>query len=628
LFCRSHIFKSVIHLRAEVSRLFEAWFGERRQLGGGLRTPQPKTGWKLAFCILLLLFLQDLVLAQPQPEDTLLFREGEILLSKGETEKALWRFKRLLTDFPKSPLSNEAKFRMGICYTQLKKAKDAIRILNELLPTFLSPSRMVQVFTLLGDNHLELKDLHNALQWYGKGILIPGQPNEELKRKVRLIIDAYDTEEGLSQVESLYRGAYGGGYAKLRWAQLAKQRGNETLAKKIVTELEKEYRTVDYWPQIKELSESIYPSGKSKYTVGVILPLSGIHQPFGERALQGIQLALKETESHGKTPLISLAIRDSKGNPREAEKAVEELVIKEKAIAILGPLLSTTVDKAAKKAQQLKVPLLTFSQKEPLYGKEDFIFQNSLTPSDQTQRLVSFAIRDLELRTFAVFYPNSPYGLHFKNLFTQEVVRRGGKVLGVVAYQEDQTDFGQEIKGFFKIETIQTHDARKKKNEEFKSSVSVDGLFIPDTDDRVGPILSQMAYYDIKGLTFFGTNAWNGPGLISIAGKSAEGTIFVDAFFKGDPSPTVARFVEEFRKAYQREPETLEALSYDGAKLLKEILSSKVVSSPLQLKEELRQVQDFQGVSGLKGFGEGGKTIRTLSILRVNKGQIEQVSER
>jgi len=515
---------------------------------------------------------------------------------------------------------------MGICYTQLKKPKDAIRILNELLPTFLSPARMVQVFTLLGDNYLELSDFLNALQWYGKALLIPSQPQEELKRKVRLIIDTYDTEEELNQIESLYRGAYGGGYAKLRLAQLAKQRGNEYLTKKILTELEKEYRTMDYWPQIKELSESIQPSGKSKYTVGAILPLSGIYQPFGERVLQGIQLAAKEMESQGKTPLISLAIRDSKANPREAEKAVEELAIKEKAIAILGPLLSATVDRAAKKAQQLKVPLLTFSQKELLYGKDDFVFQNSLTPSDQIQRLVSYAIQELELHTFAVFYPNSPYGLYFKNLFTQEVSRRGGKVLGVVAYQEDQTDFGKEIKGFFKIETIQKHDARMKKNEEFKLGLSVDALFIPDTYDRVGPILSQMAYYDIKGLTFLGTNGWNGPGLISIAGKSAEGAIFVDAFFKGDPSPVVARFVEEFRKAYQREPETLEALSYDGAKLLREILSSKTISSPPQLKEELRQIQNYEGVSGMKGFGETGKAIRTLSILRVNKGQIEKVS--
>jgi len=86
--------------------------------------------------------------------------------------------------------------------------------------------------------------------------------------------------------------------------------------------------------------------------------------------------------------------------------------------------------------------------------------------------------------------------------------------------------------------------------------------------------------------------------------------------------------VEEFRKAYQRDPETLEALTYDGAKFIKEILVSKSVSSPLQLQEELRQIRNFRGVSGLNGFGEDGKAIRTFSILKVNKGEIEKVSER
>lgn len=567
---------------------------------------------KLIFCFLLLIFIQSPLWAQPPayPEDTLLFREGEILLSRGETEKALWRFKRLLADFPKSSLYNEAKFRMGICYTQLKKPKEAIRVLNELFPTFLTPARMIQVFTLLGDNCVELKDRLTALHWYGKGLLVPGDSHEELKRRVRSIIDTYHSEEELNQIESSYRGAYGGGYAKLRLAQIAKGRGNDLLAKKILMGLEREYHGLNDWPQAKELLASI--SVKSKYTVGVILPLSGIQQPFGERALQGIQLGMKETDPE-KNPLVSLVIRDSKGNPLEAENAVEDLVMKEKVIAIIGPLLSITTDRAAKKAQQLKVPLLTLSQKELLSG-EDCIFQNSITPSDQIQTLVAFAIDEAGLRTFVVFYPNSPYGLHFKNLFTQEAVRRGGKVLGVVAYQEGQTDFSQEIKFFL------------KKDDRFQLNLPVGGLFIPDTYDRVGPILSQIASHNIKGLTFLGTNAWNSPGLLSIAGKLAEGTIFVDAFSKKDPSPLVARFVKEFKKAYQREPETLEALSYDGAKLLREILLSKQVSSPLQLKEELRQVQDFQGVSGLKGFGEGGKTIRTLSILKVNKGQIEKIS--
>jgi ABC-type branched-subunit amino acid transport system substrate-binding protein len=588
-------------------------------------TPRDK-GWKFILSFLLLIFLQSLSFAQPQPDDASLFREGEILFSKGESEKALWRFKRVTMEFPKSPLLNEAKFRMGICYTQLKRPKDAIRIFNELLPTFLAPARMVQMFTLLGDNYFELKDRLNALHWYGKAILVSGQPTDDPKDKVRGLIDTLETEEELKSIESLYRGAYAGGYAKLKWAQLARLQGNEVLAKKIVTEFEKEYRGVNYGPIPKELPELVPLPTKSRYTLGVILPLSGVHQPFGERVLQGIQLAIKETELPGKIPLISLAIRDSKGNPLEAERAVEELVNKEKVMAILGPLLSINVDRAAKKAHQFKVPLLTLSQKELPAYKGDFVFQNSLIPSEQIQTLAEYATQGLGLRTFAVFYPNSPYGLYFKTLFNQEITRKGGKVLGTVIYQEDQTDFTQEIKGFFKIESIQKTETRKKKEDEFKAGFSVEGLFIPDTHDRVGTILSQMAFYDIKGSTFLGTNAWNGPGLISIAGKEAEGAIFVDAFFKKDPSPLVIRFVQEFQKTYQRDPEILEALGYDAAKFLKDILQAKLISSPLQLKEEIQRIQNFQGVSGLKGFSEDGKAIRTLSILKVDKGQLKKVS--
>ncbi|HMK75446.1 MAG TPA: penicillin-binding protein activator [Thermodesulfobacteriota bacterium] len=576
--------------------------------------------WTLILLPVFFLFLQSPGIAQPQPDDSALFREGEIFLSKGETEKALWRFKSVVTDFPQSPLINEAKFRMGICYTRLGRPRDAIRILSELFTTFLSPSRMVQVFSLLGDNYVELRDRPNALYWYGKGLLIPGQPNEELRSKVKSIMDASNTEEELKSIESLYRGAYAGGYAKLKLAQMARRQGNDLVARRYLMELEKEYRGMDYMPAAKEVLDTISLSLKSKYTVGVILPLSGIHSPFGERVLQGIQSAIKETDY----PLISLAIRDSKGSPDEAEKAVEELVNKEKVIAIIGPLLSVDVDRGAKKAQQLKVPLLTFSQKEPASNNEDFVFRNSLSPSEQIQTLANFAVKELKLGTFAVFYPNSPYGLYFKNLFSQEITRNGGKVLGSVVYQEGQTDFSQEIKGFFRIKPVQKNDMRGKKEDEFMPLLSVDGVFIPDSSDRVGMILSQMAYYDVKG-TFLGTNSWNGPGLISIGGKGSEGAVFVDAFFNKSPSPLVARFVEEFRKTFQRDPETLEALSYDGAKFIKQILQTKSVSSPSQVQEGLRQVKNFLGVSGLKGFGEDGRAIRTPCILKVDKGEIRQI---
>ncbi len=74
---------------------------------------------------------------------------------------------------------------------------------------------------------------------------------------------------------------------------------------------------------------------------------------------------------------------------------------------------------------------------------------------------------------------------------------------------------------------------------------------------------------------------------------------------------------------YSRDPGTLEALGYEGAELLREILRSKPISNPVQLKDEIRRIQNFHGLCGLNGFGEYGKMIRTLSILRVNKGRIE-----
>ncbi len=604
----------------------------------GLRSPIPPWPFgrrhpilKMMGNPLLLTFLFYIVLTSsvwsqprsPESPDSLLFREGEIFFSRGEIEKALWRFKSVVTDHPKSPLFNEAKFRMALCYTQLKRHKEAIRTLHELLPTFMAPLRMFQVFTLLGDNYLELKEYHQTLLWYGKGLRISGQPHDELRKKIRAIIDTLETEEDLNQVEMAHRGAYAGGYAKLKLAQMAKKMGQEAIAKKMFSEMEKEYFQMDYMSQLKERVESISPVKKSKYVVGILLPLSGIHMPFGEKALQAIRLAFKEKEGSEKGPLVSLAIRDSKGNEFEAERAVEELIKVEKVIAIIGPLLSLTVDRTARKAQQLKVPLITLSQRDPSIGRGDFVFQNSLTPLNQVQTLVAFATEGLKLRTFAVFYPNSPYGLHFKNLFSQEVVRKGGKMIGSVVYQEGQTDFRQEIKGFFKVEALHRPGEGKKKEEEFRQGLFVDGLFIPDTHDRVGILLSQMDYYDITGMIPLGTNAWNGPDLIRIAGKGAEGAIFVDAFSKG---PSLRNFIVDFQKEYQREPETLEAICYDGAKLLKEILQTRSPSTPAELREELKRLTSYQGVSGLKGFGEDGKAIRTLSLLRVNHGKIELVS--
>jgi branched-chain amino acid transport system substrate-binding protein len=406
---------------------------------------------------------------------------------------------------------------------------------------------------------------------------------------------------------------------------MARSRGDLSLFRRILSDLERDYPGMDYLAQAGELQGPAQVPVKAKYTLGVILPLSGIHQTFGTRVLQAIQLAARESNPQNSPPLLSLVLHDSKGNPREAGKAVEDLSRKEKAIAILGPLLSATVDSAAGRAQHLKIPMMTFCQKETSVGGGDFVFQNALTPAAQVQALVAYAMKDMELRTFAVFFPNSSYGILYKNLFNQEVSRRAGKVLGSVAYQEDQTDFSQEIKGFFRIKPTGGSDDPKKKTEAYQPGITVDAIFIPDTYDRAGLLLAQLAYFDVPVHAFLGPNAWNHPRLISIAGSASEKALFVDCFFRNSESPAVNSFVAGFKKAHQKEPETLEAIGYDGVRFLTEILQTETVSSSLRLREEIIRKEKFRGVSGLSGFGEKGKPVRDLLILGVRENKIVQV---
>ena len=161
---------------------------------------------------------------------------------------------------------------------------------------------------------------------------------------------------------------------------------------------------------------------------------------------------------------------------------------------------------------------------------------------------MTYAIKELGLRTFAVFYPNSPYGLDFKNLFTQEVTQKGGKVLGAWPIMKNKPISVRRLKVF---SGSRPHRKRapdeQRVRKSTRSGFTVDGLFIPDTHDRVGLILSQMAYFDVSGLTFLGTNAWNDPILFRLQEKQQKGRSLLTHFLK-NPLPFHCSFCGRISK--------------------------------------------------------------------------------
>ena len=336
--------------------------------------------------------------------------------------------------------------------------------------------------------------------------------------------------------------------------------------------------------------------------VGCVVPLTGRYAPYGTKVLESILLASGVCDPDCNSE-IKLIVRDSKGNVEETGNAIEALVLEDRVIVVIGPLGSSAAKAAAKKAQELKVPLVTLTQCEGITETGDYIFRNFLTSRVEMQNLVSYAVNNLGNRRFAVLYPGDSYGTEIMNLFSNAVGEEGGEIAAVQSYEREQTDFGDEIKGL-----VGLNSSRKVFTGGGKPLpiVDFDALFIADSAARARLIAPQLAFYDVTGIQLLGMSSWNTPVLVEGDSEYLEGAIFSDVFFHYSYYPEVVEFIDRFYAAYGRVPDGIESLAYDTAKIIKDIITGEIVDTRYEMRDRLCEVRDYQGTTGATHlFGNG-----------------------
>ncbi len=381
---------------------------------------------------------------------------------------------------------------------------------------------------------------------------------------------------------------------------------------------------VDQWVNIlKEKSQ------EALFKLGVLLPLSGRYEAYGNKALAGVELALDHFSSENPDLPIKLQIRDSCSDPGEAGKAVRDLA-SQGATALIGPI--ATAESAAENAQMEKIPIITLTLKDKITEYGDYVFRNFLTAEMQVRTLISFVTEKLGLSRFAILYPDENYGIAMMNLFWDEITAHGATVVAAESYQTDETDFKVPIKKlaglYYNIPDkyrSQTKNKKKKNELLFEPIVDFEAIFIPDTPVKSGMIIPQLAYYDIKGVYFLGTNLWHSENFIKIGHYFSKGAIFTDGFFAQSDSPEVRIFVEEFRNAYGETPGFMEAIAYDTTTMVMESLKSYDMLTRKDFRNHLMDLR-FRGVTGETSFNHTGEAIKDTYLIQVEKDNFVELS--
>ena len=207
--------------------------------------------------------------------------------------------------------------------------------------------------------------------------------------------------------------------------------------------------------------------------------------------------------------------------------------------------------------------------------------------------------------------------------------------LFVAFFQIDQTvpaDLKSELEAYHEYLNYQTNrqeevdtapkeqkeeDAADDEEEEPEPIVDFEAIFIPDAPKKAGLIIPQLAFYDVNDVLLMGTNLWHSNSLIKMAEQYVQGVIMPDAFFVDSDSPQVNRFVERFEETYQEKPGFIEAVMYDSAVLLLEIVSKPDIRFRSELRSELFNLVEFQGVTGMTRFDENGDAQKKLHLLTI-----------
>ncbi len=570
-----------------------------------------------------------------------LSRQADIHMKANRFNEALPLLERLIHEYPEHPETPYAYFDMATASYRLGNYERSMSEAKEWLNRYPNHPLKAEVLVLLGDSQKALGDKPGAFISYRDAWESHDTPHrkQEIEEGLIELIETMDLDELEKTAEQASKTKFAP-FILYTIASLDLKEGRLLEASEAAMTL---IRTSPE-PPWGELGRQLLgkEAGKQstmKNLIGCLIPLHGPFAIYGEEVLNGIQLGAGFfAGSEGQDQDLELFVRDTQGEPDLAASEVEEMASKERILAIIGPLSSKSATAAAKKAQELGVPIITLTQKEGITAEGTMVFRNFLTPAREISGLVDKVAGEMGLKRFAILYPENAYGRYLMNLFWDKIEEYGGIVTAVESYKPAQTDFGAEIKKMVGLyyprpeSTQQVLKAMKYPSYEVGTEVEpeteekpepiidFDAVFIPDSAEKVAMIAPQFPFHDVFNFRFLGSSLWQSRELTTLAGDYLQGAIFPSAFFSGSDSEEVKRFVERYQTSFRSDPGVLAATGYDTIVLLKRLLKNGSLKTRQDLYNALLTTRDFYGVTGHMAFDENREVIKEPVLLTI-RGQ-------
>ncbi|MBP2633331.1 MAG: braC 3 [Firmicutes bacterium] len=344
--------------------------------------------------------------------------------------------------------------------------------------------------------------------------------------------------------------------------------------------------------------------------VGGNFEMTGGIANFGTQTTNGLKLAFKQINDAGgiNGKKIKFIIADNKSEPSESANATTKLITNDKVKVVVGAVSSSNVLAAIPIAESNKIPLITPTGTNPKItvgedGKVNkYVFRSCFIDPFQGSVMANFATKTLNAKTAVVYSDSSSdYSKGLAEIFTKEFEKKGGKVLGQEAFLQKDQDFKATLT---KIKAL-----------------NPDVVFLPAYYEEVGKIQKQAHELGITA-KFLGTDGWDDPKMVDVAGKDAvEGNFFSNHYSAQDTDPHVKSFVDAYKAEYNQEPSALAALGYDAGLMIADAIKRAGSDDPEKIRTALEQTKNFQVSTGIISLDDSHNPIKSAVVIEMKDGK-------
>ena len=351
-------------------------------------------------------------------------------------------------------------------------------------------------------------------------------------------------------------------------------------------------------------------SAADEILIGNVSCLTGTAAQYGISTYEGLEVAMEEINAAGGVlgKKIQILKGDDSADPRQAINVVQKFITKDNVLVIIGAELTGTTRVTAPISNSAGMVQFTASATGAgLTDNMPFIFRNALPEAYAIPFVVQAAKKKFNFGSLVIITSyNLDYSVDLTKIYEKALSAASIKVQDKISYAEGDIDFSAQVS---KLKALKPE------------AVVMTGYY-----QESAQLMIEMRKQGIH-CPILGSNGFNDPKILELAGKAMEGCTWASGFFPDNPDPKVRKFVAKVQEKYKKKPNQFHAQAYDALWVIAEAIkragtTENTPANRIKIRDALATTTNFPGVSGTHTFRPGkGDAEKSVFVLTLKDGK-------